>query len=175
MKLTDYITYTEPMKRFREFWTANIGQTQGTGPTREDATKNLFDIVKKSLNGNFIPAMIFHHGYVALIWREGQHWYYTIRKVDESGPVMSNIHCIGDRQATEMYARHHLAAYVEDEGGSPEEAAEIITDELARKTFLDQCYHTKRVQALMAEHGLDWQTACQVEDGLKPLPARVEK
>ncbi len=42
MKLTDYITYIEPLKRFRPHWTAKLGEIEDTGSDREEATKNLF-------------------------------------------------------------------------------------------------------------------------------------
>src|SRR5438128_2220711 len=129
MKLTDFITLTEPMKRWREYWTAELGETKATGQSREEATTNLFQTVKLCLDGSFTPILLFHYGRVALIWREGQNWYYTIRQMGESGAVTSNIHCIGDRQQTEIYARTHLAQYALDEVHHPEEAATIIVDE----------------------------------------------
>ncbi|SRR6266516_2006413 len=167
MKLADYIIYIEPLKRWREYWTAQIGQTKGTGPTREEATESLFTIIQESLDGTFTPSLLFHHGYVALIWREGQQWFYTVRKVGESGAAQSNIHCIGDRQQTEVYARNHLAQYAIDEVKHPEEAAEIILDEQERKHFIATEYRNREVQRVMQERGVDLYQASMIVDGLR--------
>src|SRR6266852_321478 len=100
MKLTDYITVVPPMKHFRQFWTAKLGEIEATGSDREEATSTLFIDIKTILSGDYIPVMIFHLGYVALVWRELAGWSYTIRRCGESGPVMSNIHCIGAKEPT---------------------------------------------------------------------------
>ena len=167
MKLSDYISYVPPMKRFREFWTAKIGQTEGTGKNQQEATANLFTRIQNSLDGDYTPALIFHHGYVALIWREGEAWLYTIRKTTESGPVMSNIHCIGAKEETLAHARLHLAQYVLDDVRHPEEAAECITDERDRHQFLSDYYRGQAIARIMEERGVDHYHASMIYDGLR--------
>ena len=170
MKLTDYITYIEPLKRFRQYWTAKIGQTEVPGDTREEATKNLFTFIQNSLNGSYTPILLFHYGHVALIWRANDQWFYTTRQNGRSGPVHSNIHCVGDQDRTEQAARRHLADYALDEGRSPEEAASIIEVYGDYQEFIHQCERTKRVQQLMEEYHVNWQTASEINDGLRTAP-----
>ena len=167
MKFTDVVTYIPPMKRWRPFWTAKIGETEFTGKDREEATTALFTNIKTILSGDYIPTMIFHHGYVALVWRELSGWSYTIRKATESGPVMSNIHCIGAKEPTEAHARLHLAQYVLDDVRHPEEAAECITDERDRHQFLSDYYRGQAIARIMEERGVDHYHASMIYDGLR--------
>ena len=166
MKLTDFITLTEPMKHWREYWTAQLGDTKATGKSKEEATKNLFQTIRQSLDGSFVPVMLFHYGRIALIWREGQQWYYTVREVGESGPVHTNIHCIGDRQQTEIYARNHLAQYALEMVKHPEEAAEIIIDEQERGRFIAAEYRSREIRQIMQERSVDLYRASMIFDGL---------
>jgi hypothetical protein len=166
MKLTNFITYVPPMKRFREFWTAKVGQTEGTGKNQQEATANLFETIQKSLDGDSTPSLLFHCGYIALIYKSGIGWFYTIRPVGKSGVVSSNIHYVGDRDETERAARRHLAQYAMDSVAHPEQAAEVFTDEADRRQFIADAYRAKEVQYIMAERGVDWHQANLIFDGL---------
>jgi len=174
LKITDFITYLEPMKRWREYWTARVGELEATGKTREETTTALFRKVEQGYAGNYTPLVIPHCGYVAHIWRDVEAgWCYAIKGLYFDGRLDHSYCIVGDYDATVRAARKHLADYVYDgeEPGPtvrhPEEAAECIINEEDRREFISRAYRTKRVQAIMAERGVSWEQANMIEDGLR--------
>lgn len=165
--MQQHIAYTKPAGKFRPNWTARLGDVEAFGRTKEEAQDRLFAQLKAACTGSFTPVMICHKGYVALLWRDGAQWCYTIRAQDVSGAVTCNIHMIGaDRAIAERKARRHLADYALETCYHPEEAAECIENEQDRREFLATCYRSCEVKRIMDEHGLDWQAANMRYDGL---------
>ena len=174
MKITDYITYIPPMKPFRSYWTAKVGETEAMGVSREEATTALFRKVEQAFEGNYTPLVIPHCGYVAHIWRDVEAgWCYAIKGLYFDGRLDHSYCIVGGYDATIRAARKHLADYVYDgeEPGPtvrhPEKAAECIINEEDCREFISRAYRTKRVQAIMAERGVSWEQANMIEDGLR--------
>ncbi len=174
MKITDFITYIPPMKPFRSYWTAKVGETEAMGVSREEATTALFRKVEQAFEGNYTPLVIPHCGYVAHIWRDVEAgWCYAIKGLYFDGRLDHSYCIVGGYDATIRAARKHLADYVYDgeEPGPtvrhPEKAAECIINEEDCREFISRAYRTKRVQAIMAERGVSWEQANMIEDGLR--------
>lgn len=173
MKITDIITHVEPMKRFRQYWTAKlVGLTdvEGTGKDRDEATIDLLKTIVTSLKGDYAPILISFKGHIALIWRERASWYYTITTDGYQGSIATSIHTSScNREQTERHARRHMADYVADAATSFEEseaAAAIILNEEDRRNFLTTLHRTRKAKELMLQEGLNWVEANMKIDGL---------
>lgn len=166
--MKEHITYTKPQGKFRPLWTARIGDVECTGKTKEEATDALFAKVRKSIAGSYMPTILSHCGYIALIYRELDCWFYHIREASKSGAVTSNLHAIGGgtRQETERAARRHLADYALDAGRSLEEAASIIEHEQDHVDFLRNTLRDREIARIMHDDNVDWQTANERYDGI---------
>ncbi|SRR6266567_950901 len=148
MRLEDFIRYERATGKWQTKWTARLGEVSAAGDSREDATRNLFTLVREGMEGSYDPVVIAFMGWVAHIWRNPLgDWCYAIRGAGFNGRLDRNSVLIGDYEETIRCARKHLADYVYD-GVSvfshPEEAAEIILDEGDRREFISRCYRTKR-------------------------------
>lgn len=174
MKLSDFIRYTAPVKRFRPNWTAAFGGIEERGTTQDEATTSLFGALRASTVGDFTPVIIPFGGYIALVWRDQATWMYTIRPDSVKGEIKGNFHSIGSkRDEAEARARVHLAQYVLDDGLTfrrdtfiPEEAAWIIDDPADKADFFSMAKRTIEVRDLMAT-GLNWSEANMKLDNLR--------
>ncbi len=171
LKLSDFIRYTAPVKRFRPNWTAAFGGIEERGATQDEATASLFGALRASTVGDFTPVVIPFGGYIALVWRDQATWMYTIRPDSVKGEIKSNFHSIGPkRDEAEARARVHLAQYVLDDmlGGADfttEEIAKIILEPGDQRDFFSLAARSIEVKMLMAT-GLTWQEANIQLDGL---------
>jgi hypothetical protein len=186
--MTDHISYDEPSKVFhRPHWIAKMGGVEATGKTKTEAREALMDKVAEAARGPYTPTMIFLRGRAALLWREQNGWYYTVRAVGQNGLIVSNIHYLGgDWNETERVARKHLANYVmddeieavKDQGGilsfsdilfpvMLENIAEVITDQDDRARFIDDWKYQRRVARIMAEQGIPFEEARHIADAIE--------
>jgi hypothetical protein len=193
--MTDHISYDEPSKVFhRPHWIAKMGGVEATGKTKTEARAALMDKVHAAVRGVYTPTLIPLRGRVALIWREQNGWYYTVRAVGQNGLIVSNIHYLGgDWHETERAARRHLANYVmddeieavKDRGGilffsdiffpaMLENIAEVITDRSDRARFIGDWKYQHKVARIMVEQGIPFEEACRVADGVSAIEIKMK-
>lgn len=179
MKLTDFLRIRKPQKGIRTQHEASLLADKesypvtGRGVTQEAAIRALASALAAATNGDFTPSIYIWYGNVALLWREGAEWWYTIRDLHVQGKVRSNyVGCGAKREEAEHSMLIHLCQYAIDQAtneSGAQAAVAILPDVYDRDEQVARWLRERKVKQLQDQFRLPYTDASMVVDGLLTL------
>ena len=113
MKITDIITVEKPLSRksglFNK-WIARLpGNNRFYGASQDEVLEKAVEFITVSLKGDYLPCVISHNGYYALVWREPcglEQWGYSIKPLGENPTHMVTCGFSQRQEAIDAATRH---------------------------------------------------------------------